>query len=537
MKRPRRGPGTSTSTDSRPDPPRIEKSKRAGRAVREEEPAARRIDPETMERLRFPGEASAARALRKTRGFGEASRGLLLAEQLRPSTRRTTSEGMRRDEGGEVRSIVDEVAALVGVSGTVEIYQHNGDLRAWVTGEPGITRVHLGGELGMLSAPELRVMLGEALGTWKLHLAEDAPELAAIRVARSWRSFVYTVARDTRAIRSGRLLTACEISADRLALVAAGGLEAYLTAEMKQATSLSKEAMHYEPAVFLAQVREALEESIGETSRAPTQLRRFVRIRAAQLFAASEAFHALTGWGRGEKTLDEVNLEVARLLVGWVPRWSERLPREDFEQFLLAAGGAIAAADGQFAREEQEYLALMLPGVWRGRLLGAEEAARAMEEGAAAIRQLGDTRAQVTTLTFLCGLVDSDGRIFDAELAAIDLVGRALGARELFRDQLQARYEFDPALYTPGTGGTSPRAAAPVGVPLERYLTTVALVGERQVTPRRILRLGGFPRRTPKVVEAVRRALARYGLEAKRLELAALDEHLPIRVRRPPRGG
>jgi hypothetical protein len=491
-----------------------------------------------IEQIRFPGEVSAARALRKTRGFGDESRRLALEEQLRPSTRRTASEGMLRDEPGELRTIAREVAALVGIGGPLEIYQHNGALRAWVTGQGTTTRVHLGGPgLGVLSAPELRVMLGEALGTWMLHLAEGAPEREAIRVARGWRAVRVAAARDTRAIRAGRLLTACEISADRLALVAAGGLEPYLTAEMKQGTDLGNEALRFEPAAFLAQIREALAESVGQLGRAPSRLDLFIRIRAAELFAASDAFHAITGWGQGDRPLAEVNQEVARLLAGWVPRWSERLPREQFERFLLAAGCAIAAADGRFSREEQEYLALMLPGVWRGKLLGAEEASRAMEEGAAEIRRLGDTRAQGTTLTFLCGLVDADGRVFDAELAAIDLVGRALGAKELFRSEIYARYEFDPALYSPGAGAGPRRVSVPIGVPLERYLTTVALVGERQVTPRRLLRLGGFPRRTPKVVEAVQRALDRLGLEASRLEHASLDEALPIRVRRPPRGG
>jgi hypothetical protein len=442
---------------------------------------------------------------------------------------------MRREDG-ELRAIVDEVAALVGVPGPVEIYQHAGVPRAWVAGQPGGVHLHFSPGLGDLSGVELRAMIGEALGTWQLHLCPEAPERAAIRVALAWRSASLEGPGEARKIRSGRLLTACEISADRLALVAAGGLEPYLTAEMKQGTAIGEAAVRYEPRAFLQQIREALEESLGPSERAQPRLDRYVRVRAAELFAASDAFHDLTGWGQGAKPLSEVNLEVARLLAGWVPRWSDRIPPLEFERFLLAAGGAIAAADGRFSREERDYLALMLPGAWRGRLLGASEASRATEHGAAEIRRLDDARARAMTLTFLCGLVDADGRAHDAELAAIDHVGRVLGARELFRGELWDRYGFNPALYSPGTGAKKSRSQAPIGVLLERYLNTVVLVGERQSTPRRLLRLGGFPRRTPRVIEAVQHALTRLGLEAQQLDRAGLDEPLPIRVRRPARG-
>jgi hypothetical protein len=492
------------------------------------------LGPEGVELLRFRMEAGAARRLRGTRGFRATLRSLSLDEQLRPPRQALVAGAMRLWPGHAPRALVgalEGVSRALGLEGRVEVYQAPGPPGAWVVPDGNTALVALGGALlSMLDHDELAGMLGHALGGYALHGAPGAPGRGEVRVAACWQQRAPSGDQEPERLRAAALLVATEISADRIGLLCAGGLEAYVSAWLKRGTEVSERVLRHDPAAYLLQVREALAESTGARRRGGSHPERHVRVRAAELFAESDLYRALSGQGPGRRPIAEVDAEIGRLLAGWVPRGASTIEQARFEQFLLAAGAAIASADGEFCRQEREFLELTLPLAFRGRLPCPAEADRVLDGFAAEIKRGGDQRARVSTLNFLCGLVDADGRAKECELAAIDEVGRALGARGMFRRELARRYGFDPRAYTPGQAGRPRVPRREVPPPLLRYLKTVEISGERALPLRKLLRLAGAARRSPRALERLGAVLLARGISVSE-DLAAMPLDAPVVLR------
>lgn len=443
-------------------------------------------------------------------------------------------EELRLVPGSPPEALTQALAAVrarLGLRCEVEVYHSAGPPGARVMAEGNTALLSLSGPVFSLLEPsELAGLLGHALGDFALHLAPGAPFRDAVRVARLWSMSEASGLEEPKRLRAAALLVACELSADRAGLLCAGGLRPYARAWLKLGTELGDEVLRHDVEAYLEQVREALEESTGAKHRGVVHAERHVRVRAAELFAGSKLFRALLHRRSRGRGIDEVNAETGRLLAGWVPRGASSIEPERFQHFLLAAATAVASADGTFCMQEREFLSMTLPQAFRGRLPSPDEASRALDGFAKMLRSTSDERAMLSTLHLLCGLVDADGHARACELAAIDAVGKAIGARELFRRELAARYGFDPRAYSPGLSDKPRVPRKRVPPQLLRYLSTVELVGSRSIALRKLLRLSGAPRRTPRAMARLETLLSARDIEASpALSALPLDAEVSLR--------
>jgi tellurite resistance protein len=471
----------------------------------EEAPSSGKPKVIDVEKVRFPGEDEAAERLRRCKGFRRTLKEIALRRTLRSPRRRRLEDSVLLDEKAapELFAALAEVRKILQFPWEIEVFQGLGEINAAMS--DGAQRAILtleGPVLEILTGKELRGLLGHELAHYLCHSGPEARLREETQVALAWQG-QYELDEEERAqaIAASSLLVAQEITSDRFELLASRSLEAYLRTSLKFSTELHDRVLHHEPRLLLRQAREALDDGVGDRDRRASHPERYIRVRAAELFAGSDLFRRLTGEGAGKRSLASVNEEILRLLAGWVPRGADRIDQARFERFLLATAAAIVSADGVFNKEERRYLSRALPLSWRGKLPAEKEADSLMEEFSRELRASGDQRALVTTLNFLCGVVEADGRAEDEELRAIDEVGRSLGARELFRHELKERFDYDPR------GGRSSRKQAAQNAVLDadprllRYLDTVVLAGQRRTTAGRLLSLGGYPDASGKSLE------------------------------------
>jgi hypothetical protein len=500
--------------------------------------AARPVGPGALgdhenEQIRFPGEAEAAARIRRARGFRAAARDRAHDLALRSQRQHSLAHSTRLEAGQApaLFAALSDVCALLAFDEPIEIYQDAGSVNASMcAAEQGPLLTLEGPVLELLGPLELRGLLCHELAHYICHSGPRSPFRDEAMVALAWRAAAPTTPEEDRLLRLGcSLSVAQEITADRFELLATRDLGTYLTAALKLGTELSDAVLRHDPEVLLRQAREALSASVGAVDQSTSHPERHVRVRAAELFWESDLFHALTGKGPNARPLAEANAEIARLLTGWTPQGAASIDQARFEHFLLAAASAIASADGAFRKDERAFLARTLPSAFTGRLLPRAEADAVMDAFAAEVLAADDARARVTTLNFLCGLVDADGRSRDAELLAIDVVGRALGARQLFRHELRCRYGFDPTDFVPGQEDDAEDAVREATPALLRYLDTVVLAGTRRTTLRKLLRLGGYGRRTLAAIERLRVVLDASGVVAEpELRAARPDDALVL---------
>lgn len=457
---------------------------------------ARRLKPFDLEGIRYPGEVEAAKRLRKLKGFSRTLRTVEMDMALHPAWRRKLDEALRLDpeSAPSLFAALADVCDLLGFDGKIEAYQDIGDINATMTSTDRGAMLTLEGPVLEIMAPqELRGLLGHELAHYLCHSGPGARFRPETRVALDWRG-KYEENEDDRAqiLAASALLVAEEITSDRFEVLVCQDLDTYLRTSLKFSTELQDTVVRHDPKVLLRQAREALEGSVGRVDRRASHPERHLRVRAAELFFESDLFRQLTGIGAGLRPIADVNEEIAQLLVGWVPRGADRIYQERFERFLLAAARAIVSADGVFRPEERRYLARALPTAWRGRLPTDEEAEKMVDDFAEELRVLGDQRALLTTLNFLCGAVEADGRVEDTELRAIDMLGRALGAKELFRHELRERFRFDPKRSRHEARGMREDAVRDASPCLLRFLDTVIVARKRRTTLSRLLSLGGY---------------------------------------------
>jgi hypothetical protein len=499
--------------------------------------AGRALTPEDIERVRYPGEHEAAHRLRKVKGFRQTLKDDERFLTLHSQRHSALSDRVRLEPSSApaLFEALDQARALFGMQQSFEVYQDLGAVNAsMIASDRGPLLTLQGPVLEVFSPPELRGLLGHELAHFVCHSGPDAPYRQENRVSLEWAACT-PIEDDERE----KLLTACalsvaqEVTADRFELLINGSLETYLTATLKFSTELGDAVLRHDPEVLLRQVRDALKESVGDVDRSSTHPERHLRVRAAEIFTETDLFRELTGRGPGTRPIAEANEEISRVLSGWVSQGATSIDQQQFERFLLATATAIAGADGKVRREERAFLARTLPHAWRGKLLPAAEAEALTDTFAAEVRRSGDTRARITTLNFLCGLVDSDGRCQQVELMAIDAVGRALGARDLFRYELGLRYfDFDPTAYVEGKDDReAEEAVREAKQSLLRYLDTVVVAGQRRTTLRRLLALGGHRRRSLRALSDLVAVLDASGINpARPLRELRLDEPVVLKA-------
>lgn len=493
------------------------------------------LPSEVIERVRFTGEREVAAKLRRVKGFRATARARANDLALRSQRQRRLSHSTRLEprQAPQLFSALYDVSGVLGLQEQVEVYQDAGAVNASMcAAERGPLLTLEGPVLELLGPIELRGLLAHEVAHYVCHSGPSAPFRDEAQVAHAWRSETPSSEAQERRLRLACALSvAQEITADRFELLLTGDLGAYLTTALKLGTELSDAVLRHDPEVLLRQAREALSSSHGAVDQETSHPERHVRVRAAELFFESDLFRELTGLGTGERSLTSVNAEIERLLTGWAPQGASSIDQGSFERFLLAAGSAIASADGVFCKDERAFLSRTLPLAFNGRLLPREESDALMDAFAEQVRASNDVRARVTTLNFLCGLVDADGRSRDVELLAIDVVGRALGARELFRHELRARYGFDPVESVLGQDEDDEDAVREATPALLRYLDTVVVAGERRTSLRKLLRLGAYGRRTLAALERLGAVLDASGVVAEpSLRAAPLDGALLLRA-------
>lgn len=497
-------------------------------------PALRRaLKPRDVERLAFPGQREAALEIEATKGYRAELRRISFGEQTLPAWRASLGEAMAIEPAAvpaHLRGVLAAASRWLPLSRPIAPLQQGGVLE--VRAEDAGDAIHLllyGPVLRDLGDRELSAAVGGALGRYLLGEAPGAPFRDPSRVAGAWEQLGFHGDNEPRRLRAGRFLVACDLSADRFAMLLAGGLDPFLRYLLQTSTESGELPGYFDPLAYRKQVREALSLGLSFWARSARSASNALRAHAADLFSRTAEYRALTGQGRGSLSLAEVNQRVARLLAGWVPRGADHIDQPAFERFLLAAGLAIAAADGRFSQEERSFIARALPGVQLA--ASSSEAAAELARCADQIRRTGDDRARASTLRFLCGLVDADGQASPAELAAIDMLGGALGARGLFRKELLRRYFFDPKRLPDPPDDEPEDDSLPFSPSLRRYLQTVLRAGPRVTTARRILHLGGFRRRTPAVVARIEAILAAWNLRSSpSIGKADLDQRLRLRV-------
>lgn len=266
----------------------------------------------------------------------------------------------------EPHAALEEVRSVLGIDAPIELYcVSSREINAFVVPpDDGVVLIGLTSEaLERLDASEIRFVLGHELGHlmfdhFRLHLEGllDDERLAPAHVARlcAWMRYA-------------------ELSADRVGLLCADDFEAAVRAFFKLTSGLS--AAHYlhhadDCARQLAELEAAQMEST-EQDWFSTHPYSPLRVKALDLFARSETFHALRGRGGTEAafhrmlgksgrpmTEQELEREVTRIMALMDPTFlrDQGDGGAELAEFLALAGLILAYADGEYDRDERRAL-------------------------------------------------------------------------------------------------------------------------------------------------------------------------------------
>lgn len=494
---------------------------------------SRPLTAEDVAAVRYPGEIAAAKALRRVPGFREELRRMEHDDRVAPTRLNNLQFDVRleREVAPTLFAAVDEAMRVMGVRAPCEVFQIQGETNASVLSKPDRVVLSIEGPFfDIFTEDEMRGVFAHEFAH---HLAHGAasPEFYDVnRVASGWRDAEDTGEDRRKRVASSAWSIAKEITADRFEVLVGGGLMTYLRASMKFTAELGSAPVLLSPETYLRQVREAIREGTGAVDRRSTHPDRHLRVRAAELFTETDVFRRLTGEAGGRPIAD-VNREIASLLAGWTGNGARTIDQHRFERFLLGAATAIAAADGSFRLEERRFLEAALPDGWQGRLPGADEAGEIMDAFAREVVASNDDRARVTALNFLCGLIEADGRVHDAEVLALLAVGKALGAADMFKREVEFRYEWEPSPRRQKAHDETDDAVRDMTPSLKRYLDTVVLKGSRKVTLKKLLALGRYGRRSEAALKRLAAVLDASGIKApKELARYKSDDEITLKA-------
>jgi RecA/RadA recombinase len=416
-------------------------------------------------------------------------------------------------------------AEQLGVSAALEIHQTVGaeDASVHLVPDPALIELRTG-LLGQLDDGALTALFGHELGHFVAHgpgsPGIDAAHAASLVLARRGRG------ESVRA--AANLLMAREITADRFALLASGGLEPAMRLSMSMTTGLPSSALTRDVAGYLAQCHELVAELERQGSTfAISHPERSVRSWAASEFVRTGLFAELTGRRGGELSVAELDARIVRLLSASPVVMSEAAalpsPDRDLHEAALACSVYVAASDGEVHDDERAAIeatyASVLPE-WSA-LLNLDVALERLECIAPVIRG-ASTDERVALLSLIAHVMAADGNVTADEIEYALSIGDFIGCRPQFERLLPRLLEAMGIAPAPGKPQVRqaplPPRAGETRVAIDAHLAGIASRGAGSTTLRRLTRLAGLTE-LPEARDERRLALAAV---ARAIEAAGL---------------
>ncbi len=504
--------------------------------------------PLDVERVRYAGEAEAARAIRSNAWLAEAVAAAEAVDGVDPKRIKRElmarslqlTEGMAPDAFRAARRAADALS----VAAPFEIYQAAGAENAAIhlVAEPALLEVR-GQLLTLLHDDERAALFGHELGHFLAH-GPTSPD-AALALVSHWILGAHEEVPE-HAVRSVRQLSmAREITADRFGLLACGDLDAALRLEVVCTTGLSVEALAFDRDVYLDQCRALVEEheESGDEARGHSHPEHGVRAWALWLFSETEVYRALTGAGPGSRTLAEVDERIARVLQGAAPdaliEGVQALqPLPEVHECALACAVMVALADDVITDEEEHAIERAFGSLvtdWQ-RYLSWDNAHEAFVDTGAVIVH-GGARLQKGVFHILLQTALADGDLSEAEVRMIGAIGDALRCGTLFRAliaPLLQKLGIEPPDESVDLGLRMPARSEEVDAALDAVLDGVIRRGRTSTTLRRLCRLVGDPDGREETRTRIAKELEQRGITAEPgVDVAEIDQLVDLVA--PPR--
>lgn len=375
-------------------------------------------DRELAERLLADSDVRDAIERLERRGKGPGARRYLLATAIR----------LTREMAPDVHDITDECRRMLGVEAPLETYVYPEPMfnAAAVAPERGCLFLMLSSALLEAFEPdELRFVVGHELGHHlfehhRIPVAVLLSGIAQIDAALALRLFAWQ--------------RYAEISADRTGLVTAGGLNPAARALFKLASGLRGDRITIRIDQFLTQAGDLRREAEGLATAADEPRRDFfathpfspLRLRAAQLFAASEVFQQ-----GGVPRLD-LEMQVQELMTLMDPSYLQDTSdvAEAMRRLLFAGGVAVAAASGTVTEASVKVLERLLgvgsiPSNLRPDVIRADLPSRIDT-----VNRIVPPLRRAQVIRDLCVIACTGGRLDEVKLMVIREIARAVGVDE-----------------------------------------------------------------------------------------------------------
>jgi AAA domain/Protein of unknown function (DUF4011) len=450
--------------------------------------------------------------------------------------RRLMAESLRLSEAmaPQAHQLAKEAQRVLGVEGELELYQRRGPENAAMhfVEAPILLEIH-GSLLPRLDPGSLTALLGHELGHYLAH-GPKSPHPEANRIPCGLV--------DDRLLDAAlsRLSMSCELTADRVALLACQDLDALLRLMLVTVSGLAVGELAYDTEAYLAQCKELIEEDLrtGAVAQHGSHPEHSLRAYAAWLFSETGTYRALTGRGPGTRELAEVDAMIARCfgasseVIHDVVQAGE-VPRELLE-CALAAAVMVAHADGELSEEELlllEHAFASEISDWQSYLELPRAVERFLETAAVLAPSAHEVGPALLNLLFEIAL--SDRELSSAELGMVLEIGRVLGVGPQFSRALAAMLRRKGISIDLATVAAPeqplPARRQEVDDALQTFLAGVQRRGEGTVTLRRLLRLLGSEQRTDELLAKLDEAFTRHHIAVTpHLAEVSLDERLAL---------
>ena len=261
----------------------------------------------------------------------------------------------------EAYRVANEAMRILGVSGTLELYQRSGPENAsmHIVQDPIMVEIH-GGLLSKLDERAMLGVFGHELGHYIAHG----------RASRYHRAHFLICALDEiedngLQVALSRLSMMGELTADRVGLLVCQDLTAMLRLETASITGLASHDLTWDTEAYLAQCRDLIEEELraGPEVRGVTHPEHSLRAYALWLFSETREYKEITGRCPGTRNLAEVDSIIAKcfkddtisaILTLDHSRLGE--PPQELHECALACAVLVACSDGEMADEEREEI-------------------------------------------------------------------------------------------------------------------------------------------------------------------------------------
>ncbi|HVV88664.1 MAG TPA: DUF4011 domain-containing protein, partial [Kofleriaceae bacterium] len=434
----------------------------------------------------------------------------------------------------EAYRVAHEARRILRVDGALELYQRSGPENAAMhrVAAPILLELH-GSLMPRLDGPALLALIGHELGHYLAHGPASPPQ-PALRIPGG------AVDEVTFEALQSRLSMACELTADRVALLACQDLGALLRLMLVTVSGLAVGELTYDTDAYLAQCKDLIEEDlrVGAVAKGDSHPEHGLRVYAAWLFSETRLYRELTGRGPGTREVADVDAVIARCLGTSGRRIHDPVQAADVPRELLECGLAAAVLVAQADSSVTEDEAILLERVFASEIPDWQSY---LEPGVAAERFL-DTAAVLvpiaqeigpTLLNLLFAVMSADQAIEGREISMLLQIGACLGLREPFARRLiamlrQRGIHLDLTTIAPPEQPL-PARSQDVDEALHTFLAGVARRGETATTLRRMLRLLGSDRRDDDLIgRLVRTLVAQHISFTPALTDVGLDERVVL---------